>query len=106
MWACVLEKADAAWRSQLQTHVVIGFWCKAGRHRSVATASMFVRSLEGTGMELVAFQHLSAHNWFLRTCMYEQCAECTNEQDRRKVAAHAAAEAAKQRVFRAWHSSA
>ena len=57
-WTKMIAKIDSFLRSHTSRHCLIVFFCKAGRHRSVALARAFGEILEGQGLT-VQIEHLS-----------------------------------------------
>jgi hypothetical protein len=82
----MLLAAAQAHRCRGRLHVVS--FCRAGRHRSVAVASLLARLLTSLTDWEVRVEHLASDQWLWRTC--NNCEQCRNPiGDSRNLGMHA-----------------
>ena len=72
------KRINAACNANAQ--IIIGNYCKSGRHRSVAATYILQHVLRQHGWTVDTIKHLSAHAWGKHLCK-GRCPECRTPQD-------------------------
>jgi len=71
LWNAIMKVRKEAGSAARQKNVVMVFFCKWGRHRSVALQTCFLKAMPFVPwLELKNASHLAAHSWLWSTCNF------------------------------------